>query len=212
MGSSFSSDKYKNDKKWQDLASWGKEYGTSSWGKEIVQMHTIHTKLFMGSRLSAQVVIDKGKLYDQFQRIYPARKFHVVCIASENTCQYCEMSSNFKGYDMQDRHYETDVFIMTALKTADHIHKKLRRGKYVLVHCHSGRNRSALAVLVYALKYTNLTYEEAVHEIKQINSFRFPTQKTLQNDKFLSAVHMYCSEIKEGSFKKLEKKVKLNST
>ena len=194
-----SKSKYENDKSWEELATWGKDLGINTWSKDIVSMNTIHPKLFMGSRLSAQEVIDKGKLTDQDGKIYTASKFHVVCVASEKTCQYCEISDKFKGYDIQDRNQQSDDFLNTGIKTAKHIHKKLRHGNYVLVHCHSGRNRSALAILLYAGMYTNLTYEDALHKIKLHNSSRFSMQSTLQNNQFTQSVKQNWSNLKGKS-------------
>ncbi len=190
--------KYKNDKKWEDMASWGGELGLTSWGKEIVSMHTIHKKLFMGSRLSAQEVIDKGNLYDQLKNKYKGSQFNLVCVASESTCSYCEISTKFSKYDIKDQNHEDDAFLKTAIKTADHINNMLRRGRKVLVHCHSGRNRSALAVLVYCGKYTNLTYENALFEVRKLNSSRFPMQSTLQNTTFTSTVRKNWDDLKKS--------------
>lgn len=191
--------KYINDQRWKELATWGKHVGVSSWGEEIVCMDSIHPKLFMGSRLSAQVIIDKKNLMDPTGNIYKADRFCVVCVASEKTCQYCEMSKKFKRYDIQDRHNQSDNFLEIAIQTAHHIRNKLRAGKHVLVHCHSGRNRSALAILVYAGMYTNMTYENALHSIKLNNSSRFPIQSTLQNNQFTSVISSKWNELKSKS-------------
>tara|TARA_B110000008_G_scaffold87904_1_gene89940 strand:- start:4941 stop:5540 length:600 start_codon:yes stop_codon:yes gene_type:complete len=182
------SGKYKNDKKWEDLASWGKDLGVTSWSKDIVCMDTIHPKLFMGSRLSAQAILDKNKLSDQYKYSYKGSCFHTLCIASDSTCKYCEVSSKFKKYDLQDVDHQDEVFLSTAINTAKKVRKLLRRGRKVLVHCHTGRNRSALVILVYCARYTNMTYEQSLHEIRRLNSSRFPMQSTLQNGSFTSAV------------------------
>lgn len=180
--------KYQNDKSWEELAVWGKDLGINTWNKNIVSMESIHPKLFMGSRLSAQEVIDGKKLTDQNGKIYIASKFHVVCVASKKTCQYCELSNKYKGYDIQDRHEQSDEFLKTGIQTAKFIHKNLGAGKYVMVHCHSGRNRSALALLLYAALYTDMSYEVALHKIRMHNSSRFSMQKTLQNNQFTQTV------------------------
>lgn len=187
---------YENDKSWQALASWGKDIGVNSWDKNIVVMSNIHPKLFMGSRLSAQEVIDKGNLIDQNGTNYKASKFFVVCVASDRTCQYCEISSNFKGYDIHDRKNQQDDFLNTGIQTAKHIHRMLKKGNYVLVHCHSGRNRSALAILIYAAIYTNMSYENALHVIKKQNISRFPMQSTLQNTQFTQSVKQNWDKLK----------------
>lgn len=189
-------DKYKNDSKWAEMASWGKDVGLSTWGAEVVSMTSIHTNLFMGSRLSAQQVIDKGHLVDQNRKRYDAAKFHLVCVASDSTCKYCEISNKYKKYDMKDKNHEDDEFLDTAIRTADHIHSQLRWGRKVMVHCHSGRNRSALAVLVYCARYTNYTYANALYQIRLLNQSRFPMQSTLQNNSFTSAVRRNWDDIK----------------
>ena len=194
--------KYRNDKKWEELASWGSDLGLSTWGKEIVCMNTIHPLLFMGSRLSAQEVIDKGNLFDQNKYTYKGSKFHVICVASDSTCQYCESSNRFQQYDIRDVDHEDELFLQTAIKTADTIHSKLSAGKYVLVHCHSGRNRSALAILVYCARYTDLSYEDALYQIRLLNSSRFSMQQTLQNNSFTSAVRRNWAEIKSTKRKR----------
>ena len=190
--------KYKNDNKWSDIASWGSDLGLSTWNDEIVCMSTIHPKLFMGSRLSAQSVIDKKDLIDQNNHRYKGNKFNLVCVASESTCKYCEISDKFQNYDIRDTNHEDDLFIDTAIKTADYIRKCLKRGKLTLVHCHSGRNRSALAVLVYCAKYTDLNYENSLYQIRLLNSSRFSMQSTLQNTTFTSAVRRNWDKIKKS--------------
>lgn len=189
--------KYKNDTKWADMAAWGKDIGLSTWGAEVVCMKSINTNLFMGSRLSAQSVIDKGKLVDQDKKRYDAKHFHLVCVASDSTCQYCEISNKYKNYDMKDKHHENDLFLETAIKTADHIHNQLKWGRKVMVHCHSGRNRAALAVIVYCARYTDYTYNDALYQIRLLNSSRFPMQSTLQNNSFTSTVREKWDTIKK---------------
>ena len=193
MGCSFSgqvsaSSIYKNDHSWEEKAKWGKELGVNTWGKEIVCMDTIHKHLFMGSRFSAQQVIDNRTLTDQYGNIYSTKKFYTVCVASERTCEYCVMSSRFSRYNIHDRANQTDDFIAIAKQTAKQIRKKLRAGHHVLVHCHSGRNRSALAILVYCASYTYMTYENALLQIRRHNSSRFSSQSTLQNGQFTTSV------------------------
>ena len=192
-----SSSKFEGDKKWARIAAAGRETGSSHWGKQIVKLDIIHPRLFMGSRLSAQEVIDKGRLKDQNENIYDAKQFHLVCVASESTCEYCSISDRYKNYEMQDREFQDDGFLETAVKTADHIHKKLSKGKHVIVHCHAGRNRSALAVLVYCARHTNMSYEEALHQIRLLNSSRFPMQSTLQNNQFTSSVRNNWDKIRK---------------
>ena len=180
--------RFKNDKKWERLATFGTHLKTRTWGKEIVCMDTLHPKLFMGSRLSAQQVIDNAKLLDTNGIQHDTKNFFLVCVASGRTCEYCVMSNKYKAYDMQDRNKQSDDFLDTAVKTAKHIHSKLIQGKSVLVHCHSGRNRSALVMLVYAAMYTDLPYEKALYQIKKHNSKRFDMQSTLQNNQFTYTV------------------------
>jgi hypothetical protein len=186
--SSLQSRKYKNDKKWENLANWGKGLGLKTWSDSIACMDSIHPKLYMGSRLSAQKVIDKQTLIDQHRNRIKGSRFNLVCVASQNTCAYCELSRHYKSYDIQDRSNQNDNFLHVAKKTARHIHGKLKYGSMVLVHCHSGRNRSALAILVYCGMYTNMSYEDALHKIRHDNISRFSTQSTLQNDQFTSTV------------------------
>ena len=97
---------------------------------------------------------------------------------------------------MQDKDHKNDHFLKEAVKTADHIHRKLRWKKNVLVHCHDGRNRSALAILVYCARHTDMTYETALHQIKLLNSHRFPMQSTLQNNALTSFVRLKWKELK----------------
>ncbi len=192
------SNDFHNDEKWEEMANWGKDLGLATWGKDVVRMSSIHTRLFMGSRLSAQEVIDNGTLKDQDNKHYRASRFHLVCVASDSTCKYCTMSSKYKKYDIKDTNHEDTQFIKTAIKTAKCINNILKWGGYVLVHCHSGRNRSALAVLVYCAKYTNLTYENALYQIRILNSSRFPMQSTLQNTSFTSAVRNNWQNIRDN--------------
>jgi predicted protein tyrosine phosphatase len=189
--------KYEGDTQWRTLASSGKALGMKTWGEEIVSMHPVHPNLFMGSRLSAQAVIDKRHLKDMKGQLYPSHKFNIICVASEKTCMYCEMSSKFHGYDIQDRMNQQDDFLGTAIKTAKHIHNMLTAGKLVLVHCHMGRNRSALAVLVYAGLYTDMTYENALYRIRLCNSSRFSMQSTLQNTQFTSTIRTNWKQLRD---------------
>ena len=155
----------------------------------------------MGSRLSAQVVIDKGRLYDQNHKSYSPQIFETVCVASQKACDYCKISKKYKKYDMHDRQNQDDNFLSTAIETAEHIHNRLKKGKNVLVHCHSGRNRSALSILVYCAMYTDKTFDKALQEIRKQNSSRFDPHKTLQNTQFTSKVREKWDELKLKSEK-----------
>lgn len=184
------------------MASFGKDLGLSTWGAGIVHMHSIHPRLFLGSRLSAQAIIDNGQLYDQNKKYYKANAFYSVCVAAGSTCNYCEISSKYKRYDITDSNHEDDAFLETVMMTADHIHSKLRRGKKVIVHCHSGRNRAALAVLVYCARHKDpkvWTYEKSLYEIRLLNSSRFSMQSTLQNNSFTSAVRRNWDTLRSAS-------------
>ena len=189
---------FENDPKWERIAStWSQELGMSSWGKEIVHMNTIHCNLFMGSRLSAQEIIDKGNLYDQNKQQYSGKDFHIICVASPETCEYCTMSDKFNSYRIHDR---ADVVADDIKDMIERIvckmHKKLKKNK-VMVHCHSGRNRSALAILAYCAKYTKYTYGDALFQIRSLNSHRFPMQSTLQNNEFTSFMRTHWDEFRE---------------
>lgn len=194
---------YKNDRKWETMASWADELGVKSWGAEIVQISNIHPYLFMGSRLSAQAVIDRGKLIDQHDKKYDAGKFNVICVASDEVCAYCNTSSKYSSFEIHDRDAETN-FLAAAIAAADIIHKHTKQKKHVLVHCHAGRNRAALAILVYCAKYTMLSYTDALFHIRKSNSSRFPMQQTLQNNSFTSTVRMEWDNIR--NHKNIEKK------
>lgn len=187
MGCSSSS-QFKNDKYWEDRAKWGKEMNMKTWNKNVSKMDAIAENLYMGSRLSAQQVIDKGNFSDQYGNIYDAKQFHTICVASGDTCDYCQTSSKYNNYHIYDRHNQSDDFLGTALVCARKMHKYLRRKKNVLVHCHSGRNRSALVILVYAALYTDLTFEESICKIRQCNSHRFEKSATLQNNQFTQLI------------------------
>lgn len=191
---------FQNDKKWERIASSGSSTGTTSWTKDIVRMKTIHPKLFMGSRLSAQEVIDKGQLKDQDNNFYDAKRFHTLCVASNSTCEYCVVSSQYQGFDMYDRANQDTSFLSTALESAKHLKKKLDRGKNVIVHCHSGRNRSALVVMVFTAQNTSLSYEEALYQVRYLNSHRFPMQSTLQNNQFTSHLRENWTKIRNNTY------------
>jgi protein-tyrosine phosphatase len=152
----------------------------------------------MGSRLSAQEVIDKGNLYDQNKQQYSGKDFHIICVASPETCEYCSMSDKFNSYRIHDK---ADVVADDIKDMIERVvckmHKKLKKNK-VMVHCHSGRNRSALAILAYCAKYTNYTYGEALFQIRSLNSHRFPMQSTLQNNEFTSFMRRHWDEFREN--------------
>lgn len=188
---------FENDLKWQQIAStWSQELGMTSWNKDIVHMNKIHTNLFMGSRLSAQEIIDKGDLYDQNKQKYSGKEFHVICVASPETCEYCLMSNKFNSYKIHDQvDVVADDIKDMIQNVVSKMHNKLKKYK-VLVHCHSGRNRSALAILAYCAKYTNYTYGEALFIIRNLNSHRFPMHKTLQNSEFTTFMRTHWDEFR----------------
>jgi len=180
--------KYENDKTWENITKWSAELGIKSWSSSVVCMYTIHPRLFMGSRLSAQTIIDKGVFKDQDGVAHEAKAFRSVCVASERTCAYCESSSKYQHFEVHDRQHTDEDFLETVITCCKKMHKMLRRGNLVLVHCHSGRNRSALAVLVYCAMYTDMSYEDALFQVRKLNSTRFSMQSTLQNSSFTSFV------------------------
>lgn len=199
MGGSFSTKqfpkvpsarhKYTNDKSWERLASEGRHIGLSVWNMNVARLVPLHSRLFMGSRLSAQQVIDGAHFKDQFGVTYEAKMFDIVCVASGRTCDFCEISEQYKQFHMFDRHgASSEDFINTSIQSARYIQTRLAKGRHVLVHCHSGRNRSALSILVYAAIYTTLSFEESVNLIRASNASRFPHRSTLQNRQFLIAV------------------------
>jgi protein-tyrosine phosphatase len=84
-------------------------------------------------------------------------------------------------------------------KVATEIHKKLKQKKNVIIHCHSGRNRSALAIMAYCAKYTSLCYGEALFQVRKLNSHRFPMQSTLQNNQFTSFLRKNWEDFRDES-------------
>ena len=191
-------EQYRHDSRWAQIAKWSEELGVKSWNKNVVCMSAIHPQLLMGSRLSAQCIIDGNDLCDQFGRVYTdSSKLRMICVASNDTCAYCGHSKRFSFFCVRDKEHDTSAYLEVVVAAAKLMHKFLSRNKIVLVHCHSGRNRSALVILVYCAMYTNLTYEEALFSIRKHNSSRFETQNTLKNSSFTSHVRMQWNELKK---------------
>jgi protein-tyrosine phosphatase len=68
----------------------------------------------------------------------------------------------------------------TGLETlADKISKGLELGS-VLVHCKSGRGRSAQAIVAYLIKYEGLTPKEAMDKVKEARRFATFSKKTIK--------------------------------
>lgn len=188
-----------NDNRWSEIAQWSSELGISTWGGEIVSMPQIHPFLFMGSRLSAQRIIDGQELKDTQGKVYAGQQFDTVCIASDSTCEYCNISERYKRFLLRDQEFRDASFLKHAVAAAAAMHAKLMKGKHILVHCHSGRNRCALAILMYCCKYTNFSYEHALYLIRLQNSKRFSMQSTLQNSSFTRYARLNWDKIRSNS-------------
>ncbi|XP_056629444.1 dual specificity protein phosphatase 26-like isoform X1 [Triplophysa dalaica] len=78
---------------------------------------------------------------------------------------YDGMGITYLGIDAQD----TPTFDMSAhFKTAaEFIHKALKGGGKILVHCHVGVSRSATIVLAYLMLKHNMTLVESINMVKE---------------------------------------------
>lgn len=192
-------DEFKGDPKWRELSKWGKELGVSSWTAAVVTMPAIHPYILMGSRLSVQNIIDGQGVQDQFGNVFTLQKnLFFLCAASGRTCDYCDATNKGTAFHLRDRDERDSVFLNGAIQAAQHLHAELRKKHYVLVHCHSGRNRSALVILVFCALYTNLSFNEAVRIIKDYNSSRFPRSSTLKNSSFSKIVQVNWDTIRSN--------------
>ena len=188
---------FKGDPKWQELSQWGRELGVSTWTSKIVSMPTFHANLFMGSRLSVQNLIDGKEVVDQYNKVYNMHNMQFSCVASQKTCHYCDFTSKGTAFNMRDRNEQDSDFLNVAVQAAENLHRALSKGN-VLVHCHSGRNRSALIVLVYAAMYTNFDYNTSLSMIKNYNASRFPRASTLINSSFTRIVEVNWDDIRSN--------------
>ena len=189
---------YANDKKWEQLAKQSEELGIESWNADVVCLKTIHPHLIMGSRWSAQNVLDGKSVLDQYNTEYrDSKTLKTLCIANKETCAYCTSSKRYAFHFLEDRHFGSDTkYLSHVCQAAKHLHSELLTGNTVLVHCHSGRNRSALVILVYCCMFTNLSYEDALFMIRKYNSRRFSMQSTLKNSSFTSHVRINWNSIR----------------
>lgn len=192
---------YRHDKKWGQLAKWSNELGIPSWSSSVVRMASIHPNLLMGSRLSAQSIIDGCAIKDQDETEHRDNKhFHILCVARSKTCSFCDHSSRFHSVVIRDRDIGSNPEMMDNAKVAaDLLHTLLSKKKIVLVHCHSGRNRSALVILVYCARYTSLTFDASLFRIKRYNGRRFSEKHTLSNTSFVRCVRRNWDELRQGS-------------
>ena len=181
---------YRNDKKWAQLAKWSHEMGIPSWSARVVRMSSIHPGILMGSRLSAQSIIDGESLSDQDGTEHrDGKRFHILCVARMQTCGFCQHSNRFHSVIIRDRDASTNIeFLKNAQVAASLLFRLLQGGNTVLVHCHSGRNRSALVILVYCAMYTSLSFDASLYRIKNYNSRRFSRKDTLSNRSFVTKV------------------------
>ena len=101
-------------------------------------------------------------------------------------------------YCVRDIEQDDDAYLGVVETAAREVYAMLKKGKIVLVHCHSGRNRSALVILVFCAFYTNLTFEDAVYRIRKYNSSRFSMQSTLKNTSFIAHVRAKWAELRES--------------
>ena len=187
---------FRDDPKWRELSQWGKELGVSSWTSKVVLMPSIHRNLLMGSRLSVQNLIDGEEVVDQFKSSYNIHNIQFLCAASEKTCRYCDFTNKGVAFNLRDRDEQDSAFLANGIEAAFQLHRMLARS-HVLVHCHSGRNRSALVILLYAALFTHLEYDEAVSTIKNYNASRFPRESTLKNSSFTRIVKINWKDIRE---------------
>ena len=191
--------RFQHDKKWEKIAHWSHELGIPSWSTGVACMKTIHPRILMGSRLSVQRIMDGGTVTDQFAQKYSnGPSLVTLCAASESTCEYCSSSRRFHTFVMHDRSDSDGDFMLVAQQAARAMHGFLQQNKTVLVHCHSGRNRSALVVLVYCAMFTPCNYSNALLRVRTHNSKRFPPQQTLSNVAFRTELQRVWDELKRG--------------
>lgn len=194
-------DDFKNDKKWEQLASWSDELGVPSWSSSVVCMRDIHPNLLMGSRYSAQKLMDGDVIKDQDGTEYKnSRTMRILCTASKKTCEYCNYGLRYHLFVIRDASHDNNQFLRVAVRAAAMLQKLLSKNNKVLVHCHSGRNRSALVILVYCALYTNWTYAQSLHKVRTYNTSRFSMQNTLANATFTREVRMNWEAIRSGEF------------
>ena len=187
---------YQNDPKWRELSNWGKELGVSSWRSDVVVMDAIHPNILMGSRLSVQELIDGNTIKDQHGGVYDFRRMHFLCAASARTCEYCSVTSQGTAFHLRDRNENDSKFLHDTIQAARHLRNSIKKKHFVLVHCHSGRNRSALVILVYCAMFTGLSYDDSVRLIKDNNATRFPRSSTLKNSSFTRIVKVNWEDLR----------------
>jgi len=79
-------------------------------------------------------------------------------------------------------------------ETVNYIHKNIRNGKPVLVHCAAGKGRTGAVLAAYLIRNENLTAEEA---IKKIRLLRPGSVQSITQETALSMYEKYV-KVKKG--------------
>ena len=92
---------------------------------------------------------------------------HIIDVTPEKIDHYRNIScTKIPIYDRDAHKFEKEIFNY-MINGAKIIHDKINNGQVVLVHCKRGHHRSASIVILYLMKYHQMSLLEAIKIIKQ---------------------------------------------
>jgi len=97
------------------------------------------------------------------------QKYHIRYIVNITTDIPC-IDPKINYFKLRvERHDSCNIYMNPIIdQIVDFIHKGLRSGYGVLVHCKKGHHRSASIILAYLIKYHDLSFIEGLNYIRRV--------------------------------------------
>ena len=98
---------------------------------------------------------------------FETHNIHCVINCSKDIPFFCNKCENIRiSVDDNLKIKEIDKLYEYFDKAADFINAKLLNNKNILVHCYAGKQRSASIIVVYLMKYCNLSLKNSIIVLK----------------------------------------------
>lgn len=98
---------------------------------------------------------------------FETNNIHCVLNCSKDIPFFCDKCENIRiSVDDNLKIEEIDKLYEYFDKAADFINSKLLNNKNILVHCYAGKQRSASIIIVYLMKYCDLSLKNSIIVLK----------------------------------------------
>ena len=125
---------------------------------DAVHLPQIHKRLYLASLDGARQLGGKDVA--------------TICVAGRETCSYMKKHpSKYRAYIIaaDTTFMDLRTFKRVFNHAAELIRDQLNQGRYVIVHCYAGINRSVTSILRYIQLFTNKDWREARDYIRTRN-------------------------------------------